>query len=215
MLNSIDPVKYRVLQGRMLVLEEERFSMKSQLSEKKEELALITRDLQLARDSISELSSKLSVNQQDSALLKESLLQLEVEKELRARSEFREEDERRERIAAISQLMAIQTECSLRIAEIENKSKFELARQENEIKDLQVQKDQGIEDLREKIELAAGFEKEIQQLHIALESASNNHEAVEQLGRVTGELEIMKMRLVELTNHQVSSFRNYSEQHCK
>jgi hypothetical protein len=46
-------------------------------------------------------------------LNKEGVLQLEVEKELRIRCEVREENERRERIAAVSQLLATQSECSI------------------------------------------------------------------------------------------------------
>lgn len=48
-----------------------------------------------------------------------------------------------------------------------------------------------------------GLENEVQQMSHALENASTNHEAVEKLGRVSGELEILKRRLRELSEEQV------------
>ena len=49
-----------------------------------------------------------------------------------------------------------------------------------------------------------GLENEVKQLSHALENASSNHEAVEKLGRVTGELEITRRRLKEISESQVT-----------
>ena len=48
-----------------------------------------------------------------------------------------------------------------------------------------------------------GLENEVHQMSHALEHASTNHEAVEKLGRVSGELEIVRRRLREVSEEQV------------
>ena len=101
------------LQSRIQGLEEERLVITSQLAAKREESLSQQRDLVILRENVSNLEGKLLSKEVELQAGKESLMQLEVERELRARCEIREEAERRERIAANAQLMAIQSEVSI------------------------------------------------------------------------------------------------------
>ena len=56
---------------------------------------------------------------------------------------------------------------------------------------------------RRQADVIMGLENEVHQMSHALEHASTNHEAVEKLGRVSGELEIVKRRLREVSEEKV------------
>lgn len=188
----------------MHALEEERLSTTIKLASKKEEFISQCRELSQMRDSIAQLEASLSVKEGEARAVKDIVMQLEVEKELRIRCELREEAERRERIAAVAQLIATQTECGNRIREIEEKKMEAIGKLQNTNSDLCRQRDQATEESRHESGRAAGLEKEVQQLHVELENSSVNHEAAEQVSRITGELEVMRRRLNGMTASQVT-----------
>lgn len=73
---------------------------------------------------------------------------MKVEKELRARCEIREEAERRERIAANAQLMAIQSDCNNRIREVENQRNESLERLREDLGQAYKQRDSAAAEAR-------------------------------------------------------------------
>lgn len=191
-----------LIQARVQQLEEERLSITSQLATKKEESLSQNRDIIQLKEQIIFLESKLSTKEEEVRNNKDSVLQLEVEKELRSRCEVREESERRERIAAMSQLLATQSECSNRIREIQEKNALELHQLQSEL-DQQIKlKECSVEKCHFQTEKIIGLEIEIQKLHLMLEDASNNAESAQELSKVTGELEVMRRRLIEMQEYQ-------------
>jgi hypothetical protein len=155
------------------------------------------------KEIIANYESKMITKDAELLIGKESVMLLEVERELRSRSEYREEAERRERIAANAQLMAIQTECISKIRSIEEKNDTIIQALKEESLSSLKQRDDAIEEARRLADLVTGLENEVHQLHSALENASTNHESLEKLGRVTGELEILKKRMKEINEMQV------------
>ena len=180
------------VQGRLLLLEEERLQTTSQLAAKREELAAGTREISQLRELVANLEAKLSAHEADMLSAKEVALQLEVERELRSRCEGREETERRERIAACAQLLATQTECNARVQQLEGKMSLAMEDLKAELADACARRDASTEDARHKQDQIIQKESEVQQLRLALESqqSSVSTESVEQLGRVMGELEV-------------------------
>ena len=111
---------YSVLQNRLQLLEEDRVNLNTQLTAKRDECSTLLRDIAAYKDQLSALDQ--AVNS-----MKASVTQLEIEKELRVRSEVREENERRERIAATAQAMAMESECQHKIRMSEQASQATIA----------------------------------------------------------------------------------------
>ena len=191
-------LSHSALQGRIQRLEEERVSSASELAARREELVAQARDLAQLREAHAVLEAKLAVKEGELQGCKEAAVQLEVERELRARCEIREEAERTERIAASSQLLATQSECANRIREVEEKKNAEAAALQECVTQLNQERNELREQCRLEADKAAGLQTELQHLHNELEHASANHEAIEQLSKATGELEVMRRRNKEL-----------------
>lgn len=190
------------LQTRVQFLEEDRLNLTAQLAAKKEECASQARDIQTLRETIAGLDGKLSIKELEATAAKESLIQLEIEKELRARCEIREETEKRERVAAVSQLVAIQAECANQVREIENKMHATIDTYKAEIAVAMHKHQEAVEEQRKQSDTIMSLESQLQQQHLALQNASANTESVEKLGLVTGELEVTRRRLRELMEQQ-------------
>ena len=154
-------------------LEDERLTITTQLATKKEEVLSLGRDLTAQREFVVMLDAKLVQRETEVANFKDLLMQLEVlyctvlycavlcgpdltcpgllnqiEKELRARCEIREEAERRERIAANAQLMAVQVDCSNRIREVESMRNQALEGLQAELTAATAQKDGAVAESR-------------------------------------------------------------------
>lgn len=168
-----------------------------ELAGKREEISSALRDIQVLRDTINILETKLIVQEQENALAKELSIQLELQKEIVARCELREENERRERTAANAQLIAIQSETNTRIREIETESKSRIQELQLIVNTLTQERDAAILSASQNGEKVVGLEIEVSQLKHSLESASANHESLEELSRVSGELEILRRRIRE------------------
>lgn len=189
------------LQGRVQFLEEDRLSLTAQLATKKEECASLTRDILQLKENIAALEGKLSIKEIEANAAKESFVQLEIQKELCARSEIREDAERRERIAAVGQLVATQADCANRVREIEDKMHATIDGFKADVAAATHKYEEAVEEARKQSDIIMSLENQLQQQHLALQNASSNHEAVEKLGVVTGELEITRRRLREMTEH--------------
>lgn len=193
-----------IAQARVLALEEERLSITSQLASKKEEGLSQSREIAQLREQVANLESTLSVKEGEARAVKDIVLSLEVEKELRMRCEVREETERRERIAAVAQLMATQSECSSRIREMEEKKAHAIGELQTANAELTRDCKEAIEDARVHSIRVAGLEMEVQQLHKELEKGTMNHQAAEELSRIAGELECKRRDLAAAQEANVS-----------
>lgn len=163
----------------------------------KEEFSLLMKDYESLRDQKTSLELQLSETKGDSEKIKELTMQLQIEKELKLRFESREESERRERIAAVAQLIAIQNESNKTLREMESKL-LQLEKLKNdEIESLKVERDIALQEGENNAEISMGLKQEIEQLHYALEKAPVNHEFAEELSKARGEIEILKQKLME------------------
>lgn len=187
----------------MQLLEDERLNATAQLASKREEAASSIREIEKLRDSLTSIEQKLMAKEAEAAASKDATMQLEMEKELRSRSERREEDERRERIAANAQLMAIQSECNHKMEQLDAKHSSIVNTITSEKTVLQSRLDELLVELQKEKDVTVQLGSEVQELKRALDHASVNHETVENLGRVTGELEVLKRKYKDITESQV------------
>lgn len=185
------------LQGRLSILEEERLSLTKVLAVKTEEACSAVRENNRLTEVIAGLEAKIFAKDSELLIFKEVSIQLEMERELRARSEVREEQERTERIAASAALYATQAECNTRFNEMKENLSKSIEGLKAEIATASLQRENALEEARRQADVVTGMENEVAQLRHALENASANHESVEKLGRVTGELEILRRRMRE------------------
>jgi hypothetical protein len=203
LLYSLPYLLHSLHQSRVQLLEEERLYVTAQLASKKEEAASSLREIDKLRDMLSSFEQRLKAKEAEATASKDAMMQLEMEKELRSRSERREEDERRERIAANAQLMAIQTECNRRMEHLEAKHTDVVNTITSEKASMQLRMDELSIALQKEADIHVQLGSEVQELKHALEHASANHETIENLGRVTGELEVLKRKYKEVTESQV------------
>lgn len=188
---------------RLNALEEERLTTTAELVSKREESSAANRELHQLRETVRSLEEKLASKEEELLMINELKLQVMHEKEMRSISEIREDSERRERIAASAQLMAIQTESALRIRDVEEKMTHQVGDLKKEIQLSQDEKMRLEKESHAQTELIVGLRSEIQQLRQALDNASTNNESVEELGKVSAELEIFKIRMKELSESKV------------
>jgi kinesin family member C1 len=196
------------LQPRVFQLEEQRLANNSELAAKKEELLSMTRECSQMKETSEKMQATLALREREADEAKIAVMQLGVEKEMRLKSELREENERSERVAASAQLVATQTECEYRVREIEAQTQGQAKLLQD---DIQKAKDQErtLHDenttLQEKI---ADFEGQLSELNRALQHAEANHEAVTELSKVKGEVEMYKRRVTELERTKSSEGMN-------
>ena len=193
------------VQTRVQTLEEERLSVTTQLAVKREEASMYSRDLLQLREQFQLLETKNREVEAQLLLSKSALTQLEIEKELRAKSELREESERSERIAATAQAMAIESDCNSRIRAIEEKSQSLTDSLGTEIKTLGQDKILLNTELQQAADMITALENELK----SLRAQNTDKEAVNELGKVKGELEVTKKHLKELTEQQ--NINHFSE----
>jgi kinesin family protein C1 len=184
----------------MQMLEEERRSLTSQNAAQKEENSLILRDLEQLKETKAHFESLLQQKEAEVTAAKDSFMQLELERELRIRAESREETERRERIAAVGQLIAIQVETTKAVKEAEERFRNLEESSKLSHEELNKARDIAIQEAKQNADIALGLKEEIQQLHLALERGPMNKESIEELSRCKGELEVLKQRLQEATS---------------
>lgn len=195
-----------ILQARVKLFEEEKFVTSSELSAKREECMSTIRELNQCRDQCSMFQNKINEKELESVKFKDCTMQLEVEKELRSRCEFREEAERRERIAACAQLIAIQSETQHCIKDIEAKMKVEREKLELEFNSVLMQRDDAMRTSKEGDEMILGLQSEVQHLKSSLNNALPNLDALQELSKASGELEILRKRIRDTSEYTKSEF---------
>lgn len=194
-----------MLKHRLQILEEERCTLTSQLAAKREESLLCNHDLTQLREKFNELATKCREIECELSVSRSAATQLEVEKELRARAEMREQSERIERVAATAQSMAIESECNNRLRNVEEQSYQETIKFSQKISLLEVEKNNLVQRLQDSMEVIMRLENEVVSLKKAIDNASANQnvEAVKELSKATGELEVMRRKIKDLTDLQV------------
>ena len=197
------------------LLEKEKTELMNQLSDFKTKAATDDTQLSAVKEQLKETKDELSNLQEElkNATGDGSRLQneLSTEKALRQRAEVKEEEERRERIAASAQLMAIEqnmgrvqvasqedvskirTEFEAKVAQLET----DLAEREGELKDVKVVKSK--------------LEGEVQTLKGALEASQANLEEVSQLAKKAGEVEELKQTIKNLEEDHGKGKATYEE----
>eukprot|EP00981_Chlorochromonas_danica_P007173 scaffold1594_cov171-Ochromonas_danica.AAC.8 len=193
--------EFTTLHNKLQAAEEERRGLISQLAEKKEEIALLQRDLSQLTTTKSELEEKLIQQQEEAFSSRDLIVQLEIEKKLRIKCEMHEENERRERTAAVAQLMAVQAESAKRISEIEQHSMEIESQLRNELSLLEENKNSLEDEKKAQSDRIVGLEKEVEQLHKSLSIHNPNNQplslSLEEFSRASGEVEVLKRRLKE------------------
>jgi len=196
------------MQVKVTTLEEHGFALSSDLAISREQVCSSSGELVATKETLAALQATMAAKDTEykAALtgkeaelyaLKDAARQLEAERENRERAERRESSERQERIAASAQLLATQTDCNARIANLEKKMRLDIEKVQALHTQTQLELDVMTATSREQADTIMSYENEALELRSQLEHACANHETVEKLGRVTGELEILKRRMRE------------------
>eukprot|EP01031_Cornospumella_fuschlensis_P041481 gene41481-50621_t len=189
--------EFSALNVKFQAAEDERRNLFNQLAEKKEEVSLLSRDLEQLRASKQDLETRLSCQETELSDAKELRVQLEIEQKLRATVERHEEEERRERTAAVAQLMAVQSETHRKVQEAEDVKKVLEQTLKRELEELAQRNNSLTDETKTQSATIAGLRKEVENLHSSLKTAQPDHKSLESLSKLKGELEIARRLLQE------------------
>ncbi len=176
-----------VTKGELNVFNHERSTLKDTLDSAKHERLEALRKLDDMKDQVDELKADLN----------STMSQLTLEKELRARSELKEREERNERIALSAQMVAMTKEhASMETTLNESKDVLETKwRKEIEAEqEKYISKQKELDDASERI---VGLQGEIEALKQALKNEKNlaSAENAEEMSKLSAQIEILKERL--------------------
>lgn len=176
-----------VTKGELNVFNHERSTLKDTLDSAKQERLAALKSLDDMKGTVDDLKADLN----------STMSQLTLEKELRARSEQKEREERNERIALSAQMVAMtkehaQMETTLNESKdvMETKWRKEIEAETEKI----AAKQKELDAANEKI---VGLMGEIEQLKLALKDEKNSAHAenAQEMGKLASEIEILKERL--------------------
>jgi len=158
-----------------------------------------------------ELKAQASADQEARAALQEVRASLAVEKELRARAEGKEAEERQERVAANAQLLAMQQAHAVemegqRAEKVEALKESERRAQEGEAERVLLLKEN-----RDAQEAALTLESELKTLRRALGEAESRTEQLQELAQVSGEAEVLRHRLLEADKDREMTTEKYRQ----
>ena len=176
-----------VTKGELNVFNHERSTLKDTLDSAKQERLAALKSLDNMKETVDELKADLN----------STMSQLTLEKELRARSEQKEREERNERIALSAQMVAMTKEhAQMETTLTESKDVMETRwRKEIEAETEKIAaKQKELDAANEKI---VGLLGEIEQLKLALKDEKNSAHAenAQEMGKLGSEIEILKERL--------------------
>lgn len=176
-----------VTKGELNVFNHERSTLKDTLDSAKQERLAALKNLDNMKETVDELKADLN----------STMSQLTLEKELRARSEQKEREERNERIALSAQMVAMTKEhAQMETTLNESKDVMETRwRKEIEAETEKIAaKQKELDAANEKI---VGLLGEIEQLKLALKDEKNSAHAenAQEMGKLASEIEILKERL--------------------
>ncbi len=205
------------MQPRIHLLEEQRIEDKAKLASNREEISSTTKEIARLAELLEVAQNTIAQKDKEASVYRDAAVQLEVEREVRARAETREELERTERIAACAQLLATQSDCSNRIKDAEEKAADVVCSLRADLQALQKEREGDAlksEEMNEKIAVLNG---QLSQYKLALENAQAeaNHESLAELGQVKGELEVLRRRVVELNELKLHDASASEEKICE
>ena len=194
------------MQSRLQALEEERSVLTEALSQAKAESTTNAALITSLKQTLASQESKLSATETELQQLNGVALQLAYEKQLRSRCESREEDERRDRVAASAQALAVQMDCETRIREYELKLSTQEEQLRREMQAAQAEAAEAQAEAQEQADLVMRLEIECQLVREVLDKSaatalgvgalgSGSIGAIEELGRVSGELDALLKRM--------------------
>eukprot|EP01038_Epipyxis_sp_PR26KG_P005260 gene5260-7309_t len=194
------------LQNRIQQLEQERLNTTVMLAQKEGETLSIGKDQNILKEMISSLQEAIHNKDKELVGAKEAFIQLEIEKELRSKCEGREESERRERIAAVAQLMAVQSEMGSKVHDIEERKNLLIENLKMELLTVKQQREMLNEEVKNKSDLIVRLDTEVKQLSEALDAAAKSgkaesSESIEKIARMSAEIEILNKKHKEMTEH--------------
>jgi len=192
------------IRGENSMLEYEKCSLKESLEHAKAELAA-------AEGSIHKLKAEISADRSGITSLESKL---EIERELRSRAEDKESEERRERVACSAQMVAMTQEHARVEAQLkESNEGLERQWREKLAAQMEVFKKKENELLEEK-EINTALEGELTSLKQALNDEKNkeNAKSAEEIGRLNGEINVLKERLKAESEKSMSLGQATAEQ---
>jgi len=190
-------------------LEGEVGRLRTEIAASAGEAAALKIELSAKRE---ELKAQASADQEARAALQEVRASLAVEKELRARAEGKEAEERQERVAANAQLLAMQQAHASemegqRVEKMEALKEYERKAQEGDTERALL-----LQENRDAQEAALTLESELKTLRRALGEAESRTEQLQELAQVSGEAEVLRHRLLEADKDREIGAEKYRQQ---
>mmetsp|Transcript_4547 Transcript_4547/g.10699 ORF Transcript_4547/g.10699 Transcript_4547/m.10699 type:complete len:1015 (+) Transcript_4547:84-3128(+) len=190
-------------EGRVKSLEQERAARLEDLAQLKAAVAI--KDAEIARlgHACVAVQADLAARHKESSELEEQgrdlAMRLENEKALRGRAQQMEENERRERIAACAQLLAVQQHTKVVVAAGNADAERELGVAQSELKAAEEEAKGLRAELAAQMERSAQLEGELEATRASLaENKSANREEVERLAQSAGEVEVLRTKVRQL-----------------
>lgn len=205
-------VRCSALQLRAQVLEDTRVDLTSRLAARIEENSALSRDLTLLRETVSQLENRAAAKELELLAAKENEVSATAAREQQAKAEQREENERRERIACTSQLVAIQSECAEKIREIDAKAAGTVDALRLDLAVAAHQQSEAQQERRRLENELIGKESQIRELNVALENAAGNPAAVLEVSLLKAQLQVLENEVVELRGNLAEAKQTIGDQ---
>jgi len=203
-------------QEKVVILENEIQLKQKDMTTLKFDLTTITTELDMIKAASKTEKESLQLKEKEIGTLKEEVnhlaLQLKVEKELRTRAEIKEEEEKNERIAANSQLLAMQKSHVDEVEIWRNKVDAldeEMKRQEKSLLSTQEDIEKKLKLNKEKV-VSLNEEKEV--LRNALQDSKKQADKLSELAAMSGEVVILKQRIVDNEQVKTKEIQNLNDE---
>ena len=210
-----------------MAAEDKAAEMEVLLTEARGENSIMAHEKKTLQDNLNKCLVDISSLEMTISVLKEEIQShkeqynstettLQVEKELRARAEAKEKEERNERIALSAQMMAItkehaQIEAHLR--ELNESQERHWQEKLDNTNARSTKKDQELSDLKETITSLEGERKSLMEA-LGTKKSMADAKNVEEIGRLNGEINVLNSRLTE-SEQRATSFGQLSAEQIK
>lgn len=176
-----------ITKGELNVFNHERSTLKDTLESARKERAVALKSLDDMKSTVNELKTDLNA----------TMSQLTLEKELRARSEQKEREERNERIALSAQMVAMAKEHAHMESKVKDSTDTIERNWSKQIEDEQKKLASKEFELKQAQEKISGLHGEIEALRDALKNEKNavNAESIEEIAKLKSEVAILKEKL--------------------
>jgi len=187
---------------KLMSLEKEKTTLMEQISDLKAKAATGDSELGSLKESHRVIKEELDVIKAEHGTMKAERGKVEeslaIERGLKERAQKMEEEERRERIAACAQLLAIQQHHEAQLKNHQGASAKELEDAQAKIKDMEVIIEDQKRQISEDAKKGAELEGELGSLKHQLQGANTNIEELQSLAKASGEVELLKQTIKEM-----------------